>query len=70
MNKLTNLFQAAYLGFAALFIYQAIANWEIDPNKSYLFIGGALLAIFKFFFNKKYRKRFEAHYDNKEKNNK
>ena len=67
MNKLTNLFQAAYLGFAALFVYQAIACWEIDRSKSYLFFGGAVIAIFKFFFNKKYRKRFEDHYGNKNK---
>ena len=67
MNKLTNLFQAAYLGFAALFVYQAIVNWELDRGKSYLFLGGAVIAIFKFFFNRKYRKRFEEHYDNKNK---
>lgn len=65
MNKLTNLFQAAYLGFAALFIYQAIANWDLDRNKSYLFLGGAVIAVFKFFFNRKYRKRFEDHYNEK-----
>jgi len=66
MNKLGNIFQAAYIGFAALFIYQAIIRWGIPEGNSYLFIAGAIIALFKFFFNKKYRKRFETHYKERE----
>jgi len=67
MSKLGNIFQAAYLGFAALFLYQAFTNWGIEGGRSYLFLGMAAIAIFKFFFNKKYRKRFDEHYKNKNK---
>ena len=67
MNKLGNIFQAAYLGFAALFLYQAFVNWGVEGGRSYLFLGMAAIAIFKFFFNKKYRKRFDEHYKNKNK---
>ncbi len=70
MNKLQNVFQIAYLGFALLFIYQAFINWSIPGGKSYLYLAIAAVAIFKFFFNKKYRKRFEAHYKKREESKK
>ena len=66
MNKIGNLFQIAYLFFAVFFIYMAFVNWGLPGGKSYLFIIGAGLAIFKFFFNRKYRKRFEDHYKKRE----
>lgn len=66
MNKLGNLFQAAYIGFAVFFIYLAITNWGIPGGKSYLFLLAAGLAVFKFFFNRKYRERFETHYKKRE----
>lgn len=51
--KLLKFLQYAYLIFAALFLYDAIAN------KSYISLLFAALAIFMFFFRKKFRKRFE-----------
>jgi len=51
--KLLQFLQYAYLIFAVLFLYDAIAN------KSYLSLLFAALAIFMFFFRKKFRKRFE-----------
>ena len=70
MNKLGNLFQAAYIGFAALFLYQAIINWGIPGGKSYLYLAIVVVALFKFFFNRKYRKRFESHYKKREEDKK
>jgi hypothetical protein len=66
MNKLGNVFQAAYLGFAVLFLYQAIINWGIPGGRSYLYLAVVAVALFKFFFNRKYRKRFETHYKKRE----
>ena len=51
--KLLQFLQYAYLVFAVLFLYDAIAN------KSYISLLFAALAIFMFFFRKKFRKRFE-----------
>ena len=51
--KLLQFLQYAYLIFAVLFLYDAIAN------KSYISLLFAALAIFMFFFRKKFRKRFE-----------
>ena len=51
--KLLQFLQYAYLVFDVLFLYDAIAN------KSYISLLFAALAIFMFFFRKKFRKRFE-----------
>jgi hypothetical protein len=55
--KLLQILQYAYLAFAVLFIYDAIANW--NTKSPYMSLGFAALAIFMFFFRKKFRKRFE-----------
>jgi len=55
--KLLQILQYAYLAFAVLFIYDAIANWNV--KSPYMSLGFAALAIFMFFFRKKFRKRFE-----------
>lgn len=66
MNKLGSIFQIAYIVFAAVFIYEAISQWNTNRSMSYIFLLGAGVAIFKFFFNRKYRKRFEEHYKKRE----
>lgn len=57
--KLLQFLQYAYLFFVVLFLYDAIANWHTDRNGSYMSLLFAALAIFMFFFRKKYRKRFQ-----------
>jgi len=57
--KVLQLFQYAYLIFAVLFLYDAISNWNVEDKNPYLSLALAALAIFMFFFRKKFRKRFE-----------
>ncbi|PKQ43871.1 hypothetical protein [Confluentibacter citreus] len=57
--QFTKFFQYAYLVFAGLFLYDAIINW--GHNKSYVSLALAGLAVFIFFF----RRRFNKKYDNK-----
>lgn len=57
--KLLKIFQYAYLVFAVLFLYDAINNWSIDRNRSYMSLVFFGLAVFMFFFRKKFRKKFE-----------
>jgi uncharacterized membrane protein len=57
--KLLGLLQYAYLIFAVLFLYDAINKWNNGSNDSYLSLFFVALAIFMFFFRKKFRKRFE-----------
>ncbi len=53
--KILGLFQYAYLAFAVLFTYLAITS----PEKRVMSIVLAGLAVFMFFFRKRFRKKFE-----------
>ncbi|WP_296313699.1 hypothetical protein [Winogradskyella sp. UBA3174] len=57
--KILQLFQYAYIIFAALFLWDAISNWSIDRNRSYMSLFFVALAIFMFFFRKRFREKFE-----------
>lgn len=54
--RFSKFFQYVYLIFAALFIYEGLINW--GSNKSYVPFLLAGLAIFIFFFRRKYIKKF------------
>jgi len=56
--KLLKYLQYAYLVFAVVFLYDAIANWSVDRNRSYMSLFFVVLAIFMYFFRKKYSTRF------------
>ncbi|WP_338357756.1 hypothetical protein [Yeosuana marina] len=55
--KLAKFFQYAYLIFAVLFLYDAIVNW--GDNRVYMSLLLAALAVFMFFFRRKFRKKYE-----------
>lgn len=57
--KLLQLLQYAYLIFAVLFLYDTINKWNTDRNGAYISLLFVVLAVFMFFFRKKFRKRFE-----------
>lgn len=57
--KFFKFFQYAYLVFAALFVYDAISNWNQEGNRRYISLLFAALAVFMFFFRKRFNKRFE-----------
>jgi len=61
MAKYFKFFEIAYLIIAVVFITETILRWNSEPNKAYIFLAFGLLAIFMYFFRKKYRKRFEKH---------
>lgn len=52
-------FQYAYLAVFVLFLYETVNNWSTDRNKAYMSLFFAALALFLFFFRRKFRKRFE-----------
>ncbi|WP_181855285.1 hypothetical protein [Winogradskyella sp. KYW1333] len=57
--KLLKFFQYAYLVIAFLFLYKGISEWSNDRNSAYLSFLFTGLAVFMFFFRKKFRKKFE-----------
>ncbi len=61
MAKYFKLFEIAYLIIAIVFIVESVLRWNSEPNKAYIFLAFAVLAVFMYFFRKKYRKRFQKH---------
>ena len=61
MAKYFKFFEIAYLIIAIIFIVESVLRWNSEPNKAYIFLAFAVLAIFMYFFRKKYRKRFQKH---------
>jgi len=57
--KILQFFQYVYLFFAALFIYDAISNIGKDSTRVVISLIFAGLAIFMFFFRKKFRKKLK-----------
>ncbi|RMZ51257.1 hypothetical protein EB822_03685 [Flavobacteriaceae bacterium PRS1] len=57
--KILQFLQYAYLVFAILFLYDAINKWNNDRNGAYISLFFVALAVFMFFFRKKFRKRFK-----------
>ena len=55
--KLFKFFQYAYLIFAVLFLWDAIQNW--GENRGYTSLLLTALAVFMFFFRKKFNKKFQ-----------
>jgi len=58
--KLLGFFQYVYLVFAALFLYDAYSEWtNNNGSRALMSLLLGALAIFIFFFRKRFRKRFE-----------
>ncbi len=56
--KIYKFFHYAYLIFAVLFIIDAVQNWG-RGSRTYISLGLAALAIFVFFFRRRFMKRYE-----------
>ncbi|WP_298554650.1 hypothetical protein [uncultured Algibacter sp.] len=57
--KYSKIFQYAYLIFAVLFVYDGFSKWGDGTNGTYISLGLAALAIFMYFFRKKFGRKFE-----------
>jgi membrane protein implicated in regulation of membrane protease activity len=60
MIKAFKFFEYAYLIIAIIFIVEGILRWNINREKAYLFLGFSILAIFMYFFKKRFRKKAET----------
>ena len=61
MAKYFKFFEFAYLVIAIIFVVETFLTWNSDRNKAYIFLAFAVMAVFMYFFRKKYRKRFQKH---------
>lgn len=60
-NKIYRLFEYAYIAMAAFSIFIVFSNWSENRNRAYLFVLFTIVAIFMFFFKRKFRKKIEEH---------
>jgi positive regulator of sigma E activity len=51
--------QYVYLVAAVFFAIRAFEIWDQDNDQHFLFLGIAVLAVFMFFFRRKFAKKFE-----------
>ncbi len=59
-SKISRLFEYFYLIIALFFSYEAFEIWNENPMRAYLFLFFVALAIFMFFFRRKFRRKLEA----------
>ena len=56
--KYSKIFQYAYLAFAVLFLFDGITKLKDGIAGAYLSLGLAALAIFMYFFRRKFSKKY------------
>lgn len=58
-NKIYRLFEYAYIFMALFSIYLVVINWETNRDRAYIFVFFGIVAIFMFFFKRRFRKNLE-----------
>jgi len=58
-NKIYQLFEYAYIGMFILAMYMVVTNWDTNRDQAYLFAFFGVVAIFMFFFKRRFRKKLE-----------
>lgn len=59
--KLYKFFEYAYIAIAIWFIGEAISIWNDDRNRAYMLLLFAAVALFMFFFKRKFRGKINDH---------
>tara|TARA_R110001583_G_scaffold145096_1_gene297083 strand:+ start:20580 stop:20774 length:195 start_codon:yes stop_codon:yes gene_type:complete len=59
MNKTWKIFEYGYLIIAIVFIVETVLNWNKDREKAYLLLLFSVIAIFMYFFKKRFRNKIE-----------
>ncbi|MEN8124274.1 MAG: hypothetical protein ABFR32_04020 [Bacteroidota bacterium] len=65
MTKYFKIFEYGYLIIAIVFFIETVLKWNLNPQKAYLYLAFSIMAVFMYFFRKRYRKKF----DDQDKNN-
>lgn len=58
-NKVYQIFEYAYIAMALFSAYLVYENWETDRGRAYIFLFFGVVAIFMFFFKRRFRKNLE-----------
>ena len=65
MQKLNRVFEILYLIIAIVFFITAITTLSTDKTKALLYGAFAIMAVFMFFFKRRYRKKWYENNDTK-----
>ena len=63
MIRILKYTEYLYLAIALISCYEIWQLWNVDPNRSYLFVFFAVVSAGMFLFRRNYRKRFEKRKD-------
>ncbi len=59
MRKIWRIFEYGYLFIALVFIVETVLNWNSNRERAYLLMLFSIVAVFMYFFKKRFRKRVE-----------
>jgi hypothetical protein len=59
MMKFFKYFEYAYLFIAAFFLFETVRIWNVERSRAYLFLFFVVIAIFMFFFKRRFRRKYE-----------
>ncbi|PKP13770.1 MAG: hypothetical protein CVU08_03645 [Bacteroidetes bacterium HGW-Bacteroidetes-3] len=59
MQNLWKIFEYGYLVIAVVFSVETIMTWNEDRERAYMMAGFSVLAVFMYFFRRRFRKRRE-----------
>jgi len=59
MRKVAVIFEIGYLIVAIVFLVETYLNWNEDRSRAYLFLVFSALAIFMYFFRRRFRKKMQ-----------
>lgn len=59
MMRFFKYFEYAYLFIAAFFLFETVRIWNEERNRAYLFAFFVLVAVFMYFFKRRFRKKME-----------
>ena len=59
MQKIWKIFEYGYLIIAIVFVVETVLNWNSDREKAYMLLFFSVLAIFMYFFRKRFSNKVE-----------
>lgn len=59
MKRISKIFEFGYLIIGIVFLVETFVNWNEDRNRAYLMLLFSVLAVFMYFFRKRFRKKMD-----------
>jgi hypothetical protein len=60
MEKFRRIVEYGYLLVAIVFAVETVINWNEDRERAYLMLVFSILAVFMYFFKRRFRKKLEG----------